>query len=52
MKKVFLFLMMIILNACVVSGDFTERRNRLHELGRDDAYCQKNPDKCVDGIPW
>ncbi len=52
MKKVFLLFVITMLGACVVSGDFPENRNRLHELGRDDVYCQKNPDKCIDGIPW
>ncbi len=51
MKK-FILLFLLFLIGCVVAGDFSEDRNRLHELGRDEAYCQKNPDRCVNGIPW
>lgn len=51
MKKIIL-LAVLLLNACVVAGEFPENRNRLHSLGQDEEYCQKNPDKCVNNVPW
>ncbi len=51
MKKIALFLL-LFLSGCVVAGDFPEDRNRLHSLGQDEGYCEKNPDRCVKGVPW
>ena len=51
MKK-FLLFFLLFLNGCVVAGDFPENRNRLHNLGKDEAYCEKNPDRCIKGVPW
>ena len=51
MKK-FVFLLLLCVGGCVVAGDFPENRNRLHSMGNDSAYCDKNPDKCVNGVPW
>ncbi len=51
MKKLIL-LALVFLNGCIVVGDFSENRNRLHSMGQDEAYCQKNPDKCVNNVPW
>lgn len=53
MKKYVLFLLLIILCSCkcIVAGDLSESRKRLHEINHDE-YCINNPDKCIDGVRW
>lgn len=51
MKKVIL-LFVLFLTGCVVAGEFPEHRNRLHDMGHNEDYCAKNPDRCIDGVPW
>ncbi len=50
--KIWVFFVLLFIGGCVVAGDFPEDRNKLHEMGRDSTYCDKNPDRCVKGIPW
>lgn len=52
MKKIILAIMLFSLGGCLVAGDFAERRNRLHEIGNNPDYCEKHPDRCVQGVPW
>lgn len=51
MKKMVL-IVFILLSGCVVVGDFPENRERLHNMNLDEAYCNENPEKCIEGIPW
>lgn len=52
MKKLIVFLMLFAVCGCVTVGKFPEKRNRLHELGNEESYCEKNPDRCIDGVAW
>ena len=48
MKKLILLVCFFLLFGCKV-GEF---RNRLHELGHEKNFCQKSPERCVDGVQW
>ena len=54
MKHFVLFSLLLMLCACqgIVAGDLSEKRSRLYEVGNETDYCEKNPHKCVNGIPW
>lgn len=52
MKKFVVLLLLLGVAACVEAGAFSEKRNRLHQLGQEEDYCQRNPDRCVDGVAW
>lgn len=49
-KKIFLFLVIIMLGGCFTVGEFTPERHAQHEQGHAD--CQKTPDRCIHGVPW
>ncbi len=51
MKKLVLFICFFFLFGCTV-GNFKENRVRLHEKNNNEEYCQKNPDRCIHGVPW
>ena len=51
MKKLILLVCFFLLFGCKV-GEFPENRNRLHELGHEKNFCQKSPERCVDGVNW
>lgn len=50
MRKVFVLFFILLLAACTV-GEFSEKRNRLHNMNRTNI-CEKDPSRCVNGIPW
>lgn len=53
MKRFLLFLVMIILASCSVEiGKVTPERKQLYDHNNNQEFCEKNPDKCVNGIPW
>ncbi len=52
MKKFIMLVMVLILSGCFTAGDFPEKRERLHNMGHEDDYCQKNPDRCINGVQW
>lgn len=52
MKKLILMLAVLAVAGCVVVGEFPKNREKLHEMGHEQDYCQKNPDRCVEGVAW
>lgn len=52
MKKIMIVFLLFLICGCVEAGAFSEKRNRLHQLGQEDNYCEKNPDRCIDGVAW
>lgn len=42
------------LSACsgYVAGDISKERKRLYEYNNNQEYCDKNPNRCVNNIPW
>ncbi len=55
MKKIVLLSMLLLLCACgkvFVAGDLSEKRKKLYEMGYEQDYCEKNPDRCVKGVQW
>ncbi|MBR1600353.1 MAG: hypothetical protein IJ677_02110 [Alphaproteobacteria bacterium] len=54
MKKFMLFLMIITITACtaVEIGKVSPERKQLYDHNNNKEFCEKNPDKCVNGIPW
>lgn len=52
MKKLICFIVMLAISGCISAGSFSEKRNRLHEMGHEDTYCEQNPNRCVNGVPW
>lgn len=55
MKKIIICLLAVLLFSACEAGNFGEKRNRLHNMRRDNI-CEKNPQRCinVDGmqIDW
>lgn len=52
MKKIFLLIVMsVILYGCEV-GNFSDKRNRLHEMNSDKEICEQHPERCVSGVSW
>lgn len=51
MKKMMMILALCLLSSCV-AGEFTEDRNRMHEINRDRDVCEKHPERCINGISW
>lgn len=33
-------------------GKVSEERKHLYEYNNNDEYCQKNPDRCINNVPW
>ncbi len=55
MKKILcLCLILCSMSACkgFVAGDISEERKHLYEYNNNQEYCDKNPDRCVNNIPW
>ena len=53
MKQTMIMFLLLLLSACVVEvGNFPDKRIKLHEMGYPDNYCEQNPDRCVQGVPW
>lgn len=55
MKKILcLCLILCSVSACsgFVAGDIREERKRLYEYNNNQEYCDKNPNRCVNNIPW
>ncbi len=50
MKKLLIFTFVFVLFGCKV-GEFPEERNKLHEANGYNI-CDKEPDRCVNGVPW
>ena len=53
MKKI-LFVMALLLNSscsALVAGKLRENRKELYEYHNNNAYCQANPDKCINNVP-
>ena len=50
MRKLGLFLLVLVLSGCVEVGKFSPKRHAQHEVGHAD--CQKTPDRCVNGVAW
>ena len=51
MKKLGILALMLVLGGCV-AGEFESKRNRLHEMNSDKEICEKNPDRCINGVAW
>lgn len=52
MKKLLLLVCLMALAGCIESGNFEEKRIRMHEMNRDQDVCEKHPDRCINGITW
>ena len=52
--KIFCFLLMFLISSCTIveAGKVREERQRLYDYNNDEEYCNKNPSRCVNGIPW
>ncbi len=52
MKKIFgLMLFLSMLSACQIKvGELTPERKKLYDMGND--ICEKDPSRCINGIPW
>jgi hypothetical protein len=49
MKKYIACLLIFMLTACV-AGEFSKERHAQYEQGQPD--CNKQPERCINGIPW
>lgn len=54
MKKIGMFVLLLLVTACVEAGKFPENREKLHRMGTEQQqdYCKQNPDRCIKGIQW
>ncbi len=54
MKKLILLSIILLVTACkgIVAGEMSEKRKRLYEIGNEENYCDKNPDRCIKGVAW
>lgn len=53
MRKLGICLCLLLLSGCVKVGEFPANREKLHNMGgQSEDYCQKNPNRCVDGVVW
>ena len=52
MKKLMLVITLLFLYGCVNVGEFPENRERMHNYGNDNDYCQQHPKRCFQGMPW
>ena len=53
MKKLILSLMIAMLAACTIEvGKVKPERKELYDHNNNKEFCEKNPSKCVNGIPW
>lgn len=45
---------LFLLSACqgFVAGEISPERKRLYERNNNQEYCAKNPERCVNNIPW
>lgn len=52
--RVCLLLLFMLLSACTVfeAGKVRPERKHLYEYNNNEEFCKKNPDRCVNGIPW
>lgn len=54
MKKIYLLILLSILCGCVEVGNFPAKRQKLHNMnaGQEADFCEKNPDRCIEGVAW
>ncbi len=54
MKKALLMMFVLLLCGCVKAGEFSAKRQRLHNMGAEHEtnFCEQHPDKCINGVPW
>ena len=54
MQKIILLMFVLMLNACssMQAGKFRQERDELYHYTNDTQYCQQNPERCVNNIPW
>ena len=49
MKKAVILMVLLMLAACEV-GKLEPKREKLYKMGND--ICERDPSRCVHGIPW
>lgn len=54
MRKLVLFLAVLVTASCtmVEVGKVKEERKELYDYNNNKEFCEQNPDKCVNGVPW
>ena len=54
MKKIYILLLISFMCSCVEVGNFPAKRQKLHNMntGQEADYCQKNPQRCIEGVAW
>lgn len=56
MKKILILMMLVLISGCAEhafeAGHVRKERKELYDYNKDEAYCNENPDRCINGIPW
>ena len=54
MRIYVLLLMALVLASCSVfqAGKVNDRREELYKHNNNNEFCEKNPTKCINNIPW
>ena len=53
MKRVLFIIALLLISSCsaLVAGKLRDERKDLYDYRNNSAYCQENPDKCINNIP-
>ena len=56
MKKILVLMMLILISGCAEhafeAGYVKKERKELYDYNNNDEYCQKNPNRCINNVPW
>lgn len=52
MKKILVVLYLLMLSGCFTAGNFSAKREYMHNIGSDESICEEKPERCIEGIPW
>jgi uncharacterized protein YceK len=56
MKKILVLMMVILVSGCskhaFEAGYVKKERQELYEYNNNVKYCQENPDRCINTVPW
>lgn len=54
MKILYILLAILSISSCTIfeAGKVRKERQRLYDYNNNEEYCQKNPNRCINNIPW
>lgn len=54
MRTVLVLMILCLTASCTLGevGKVSKERKHLYDYNNNEEYCQKNPNRCVNNIPW